>query len=325
MKLILKKKYTIFPIIFLLLLTLGAILFTLNNKSQESKKTEKEKVEYYHSEAKIPKGMRLFGSNKEYIIMDGNYTPGNKYYVTSEINYERPKKLELLKFNRPLKKGEYFNVVLFDLNQEGFPIVDKIDLFQLVASETPSYNLRSYNYIYVYDADCIVINLEEKKNDANRRSLLYNLETRQFIPLSEKLAKGGYREIEKEVEPDLSAPIYQTNFNEVVKEKGYLAFDYISSTAESDGIPLDLNVNLFAEYPEIKEQFKNTRSHIFPRPGMVTVEEWFNTRLHWLATKGQDSLVLDVVDKNWQPTGQKISSYQDYITYVPAEIRNKYK
>lgn len=79
-------------------------------------------------------------------------------------------------------------------------------------------------------------------------------------------------------------------------------------------------LNIADEQPEITKILESDGA-IYPRPGYVTGEEWFDTILHWFAPQGQDVMELYATDSN---TGEKtqIKSYQDYETWRQIHLQD---
>lgn len=74
-------------------------------------------------------------------------------------------------------------------------------------------------------------------------------------------------------------------------------------------------INLFQEYPELKDKLLSGDYYLFVRPDKVRVERQFNTLLYWFAPVGQERVELYATD---QKTGEKtlITSYADYQVWA---------
>ena len=127
-----KKKIIILSSLLLAIL-LVSFYFTIYRKSTEN---ESQKITYKsNSHSKVKRSdIQIFGDKKQYVLAPSSLIVGKKYAIDSEKRWAiLPEKEQTFSKEHLQKKGEYWNLILYNLEEEGLP-ERKIDLYQAVRS-----------------------------------------------------------------------------------------------------------------------------------------------------------------------------------------------
>ena len=92
---------------------------------------------------------------------------------------------------------------------------------------------------------------------------------------------------------------------------------YLEDTNEEGFNNEARNLNLFVEKPTLWNKIYIDDYAIYPRPESVSVEEWFNTSLHWFAPAGGEDLTVYASEKGHR-TDYAIHNYAEYQTWKQA-------
>lgn len=95
---------------------------------------------------------------------------------------------------------------------------------------------------------------------------------------------------------------------------GRVSISYLKSDSDQADSNASKSLNLFTEYASESlwdKVYGKSDYVIYPRPDSVTVEEWFNAALHWLAPAGGEDLTVYAIGEG-QDTDYPIRSDADY-------------
>lgn len=277
------KKKIILLSSLLLAILLVSFYFTIYRKSTEN---ESQKIAYKsNSNSKVKRSdIQIFGDKKQYVLAPCSLIVGKKYAIDSEKRWAiLPEKEQTFSKEHLQKKGEYWNLILYNLEEEGLP-ERKIDLYQAVRS----YNKKSVPLeligCYYLDGDhyfrLTIENLSEER--PTLKDVYLNLETEQIEDASENTKFT--------MDSDIYNTAKATNFSEVIDPKGYMNPSNQIAKFTLDGRVQDVNINLYSLYPDIESKLIKEDWALYVRTDKVTPDEWFDTLLYWFATKGEDVL-----------------------------------
>ena len=136
-----KKKVLVMGIGILLLIVIVAIGFLYFRGSSKTKT-------YNTFQSITSNDISVFGENKQFVAMAGGWAPGKRYTISQEGHILYKVGGEYIP-EHAQQKGEYFNLVIFDLEKEGYPS-EKLDLYKAVSSYDSSYFPISSDYISHY-------------------------------------------------------------------------------------------------------------------------------------------------------------------------------
>ena len=314
------KKTLIWGAGLLLVLALGLFSFLYFNGS-----TQKEKKNYRTFDAITSRDIIVFGENKQFVAITRGWSAGKRYTISQEgriLDKVDGKRVP----DHPQRKEEYWNVVIFDLDQEGYPS-QKVDLYQAVRSYNPSYFPIMSNYLVHYqEVDYLTVTIRpegEKDSDKDKKVFL-NLETHEISDIPNGLSKDNSFDNWSSTQGlDLYSDTNRTTLAKIADENGFL----LSNTLHSISSKKETKTNLSKEYPEVMK-ILDAKGTIYPRFTMVSSEDWFNHMLHWLAPEGEEVLTVYPVEnsynKNSQPlTDYPIQSYQDYLNWKEQQEKKE--
>ena len=314
------KKTLIWGAGLLLVLALGLFSFLYFNRRTSNKKETYNTFKFITSSDIIS-----FGENKQFVAMAGGWGPGKRYTVSQEGHLLDKVDGEHVP-NHPQRKGEYFNLVIFDLDQEGYPS-QKVDLYQIVRSYNSSYFPIDSDYITHYqgtDYLCLIIRPKGAKDSDKDKKVFLNLETHEISDIPEDYKKINPKHHWADPSnPTLSSDVNATTLDAIARQNGYFLLDHlIRDTSKKGG-----RINLTSENPQVKE-ILDRGGTVYGRQGVVTSEDWFNHMLHWLAPEGESDLTVYPVDRpyasNAQPlTDYPIQSYQDYLNWKEQQEKKE--
>ncbi|ENP7895646.1 hypothetical protein ACEG21_001883, partial [Campylobacter jejuni] len=247
-----------------------------------------------------------FGENKQFVAMAGGWGPGKRYTVSQEGHLLHKVDGEYVP-SHPQRKGEYFNLVIFDLDQEGYPS-QKVDLYQAVRSYNPSYFPVNSDYITHYQGtDYLVLIIRPKgaKDSDRDKKVFLNLETHEISDIPEDYKKINPKNNWADPSnPTLSRDVNATTLDAIAQENGYALLDHLTRDTSKKGG----RINLTSENPQVKE-ILDRGGTVYGRQGVVTSEDWFNHMLHWLAPEGESDLTVYPVDRPYASNAKPLTDY----------------
>ncbi|MCY7027897.1 hypothetical protein [Streptococcus sanguinis] len=277
-----KKKIIILSSLILAIL-LVSFYFTIYRKSAEN---ESQKITYKsNSHSKVRRSdIQIFGEKKQYVLAPSSLIVGKKYAIDSEKRWAiLPEKEQTFSKEHLQQKGEYWNLILYNLEEEGLP-ERKIDLYQAVRSyDKKSVPLELIGCYYLGGEHYFRLTIENlSEEQPTFKDVYLNLETEQI------------EEPSKDTKFTMDSDIYNTaratNFSEVIDSKGYMNPSNQIAKFTLDGRVQDVNINLYSLYPDIESKLIKEDWALYVRTDKVTPDEWFDTLLYWFATKGEDVL-----------------------------------
>lgn len=277
-----KKKIIILSSLLLTIL-LVSFYFTIYRKSAEN---ESQKITYKsNSHSKVRRSdIQIFGEKKQYVLAPSSLIVGKKYAIDSEKRWAiLPEKEQTFSKEHLQQKGEYWNLILYNLEEEGLP-ERKIDLYQAVRSyDKKSVPLELIGCYYLGGEHYFRLTIENlSEEQPTFKDVYLNLETEQI------------EEPSKDTKFTMDSDIYNTaratNFSEVIDPKGYMNPSNQIAKFTLDGRVQDVNINLYSLYPDIESKLIKEDWALYVRTDKVTPDEWFDTLLYWFATKGEDVL-----------------------------------
>ncbi|QLL97513.1 hypothetical protein [Streptococcus oralis] len=300
-KQVFKNRKVVWSLLLLFLVITGSCFFLLLKPSQPPKEPE-----YRMRTAMGKSDFQLFGDKNQYVLAPsnkGSLFVSKTYAITDEYKFF----LEEDKINIPhhQREGEYWNLVLYNLDEEGLP-ERKIDLYQAVRS----YNQKSiprnlFDSYYVEDTHYFgieIVDLTDEKN-WSYKTVYLNLETEEVVDLP-KDTKFGMND-------DISDTARITNYDKIIDSKGYFDPSNKILADKHEGSTPDSNINLYSLYPDIEDKLINQNWSLYIRPDKVTPDEWFDTLLHWFAPKGEDLLTVYGLNDDGEASDVQIHNSQE--------------
>lgn len=293
------------------------------------KHTEREKT-YRTFDAITSRDIIVFGENKQFVAIAKGGVSIKRYALSQEGHLLNKVDGEHV-LSHPQRKGEYFNLVIFDLDQEGYPS-QKVDLYQAVRSYNPSYFPNSSDYTIHYQGmDYLVLIIRPKgAEDSDKdKKVFLNLETHEISDIPEDYKKINPKDNWADPSnPTLSNDVNATTLRNIARENGYLLLDLLTKDSSIKDAPKKgSRINLTSENPQVKE-ILDRGGTVYGRQGVITSEDWFNHMLHWLAPEGESDLTVYPVDRpyasNAKPlTDYPIQSYQDYLNWKEQQEKKE--
>lgn len=316
-KQVFRNRKIIWSLLLLFLVITGSCFLLLLKPSQTPKEPE-----YRMRTARGKSDFQLFGDKNQYVLAPsnkGSLFVSKTYAITDEYKFF----LEEDKINIPhhQREGEYWNLVLYNLDEEGLP-ERKIDLYQAVRS----YNQKSiprnlFDSYYVEDTHYFgieIVDLTDEKN-WSYKTVYLNLETEEVVDFPKDTKFGR--------DYDISDIAQVTNYNKVLRSLGYFDPSNEIGVTGSEGQVPDPNINLYSLYPDLKDKLINQDWSLYIRPDKVTPDEWFDTLLHWFAPKGEDLLTVYGLNDDGEASDVQIRNSQEanaWLEQHPA-LKNLYK
>ncbi|MFS9313962.1 hypothetical protein QM404_00710 [Streptococcus infantis] len=298
-----KKILIILGILSLLVIT-ASCLFLLLKPSQKPKE-----LEYRMRTAMGKSDFQLFGDKNQYVLAPtnkGSFFVSKTYAITNEYKtFIVEKEGEIHEIPHLQMEGEYWNLILYNLDEEGLP-ERKIDLFQAVRNYNPKgVPARLLDSYYVEDTHYFGLEIRDLTDEENWvfKTVYLNVETEEVVDRPKDTKFGmDYNIIDTE---------RATNFDKVLDSKAYfppsneiLADNYGGSIPEP-------NINLYSIYPDIEDKLINQNWSLYVRPDKVTPDEWFDTLLHWFAPKGEDILTVYGLNDDGKVSDVQIHNSQE--------------
>lgn len=275
--------------------------------------------ETYVTNVKIERSdIQLFGDKKQYVLAPNHVKVSKKYAITyekKEALVENPNHLQL--------EDEYYNLILYNLEEEGLP-ERKIDLYKVVRNYQ-SKSIPIFNNFggSVYLGDVHYFSLEicdlSDEKDLVFKNVYLNLETEEVVDFP--------KDTKFERDSDISDTAQVTNYNKILRNLGYFDPSNEIGVTRSEGQEPDLNINLYSLYPDLEDKLINQDWSLYVRTDKVTPDEWFDTLLHWFAPKGEDILTVYGLNDDGKVSDVQIHNSQEanaWLEQHPA-LKNLYK
>lgn len=280
-----RKKILIILGVLSLLVVTGSCFFLLLKPSQKPKE-----LEYLMGTARGKSDFQLFGDKNQYVLAStnkGSFFVSKTYAITDEYKtFIVEKEGEIHEIPHLQMEGEYWNLILYNLDEEGLP-ERKIDLFQAVRNYNPKgVPTRLIGSYYVEDTHYFGLEIRDLTDEENwvLRTVYLNVETEEVVDLPKDTKFGR--------DSDISDTARITNYNKVIDSKGYIGPLNEIVTTRSEGQVPDPNINIYSLYPDLEDKLINQNWSLYVRPDKVTPDECFDTLLHWFAPKGEDLLTV---------------------------------
>lgn len=284
-KQVFKNRKVIWALLLLFLVITGSCFFLLLKPSQKSKE-----LEYLMGTARKKSDFQLFGDKKQYVVAPknkGSFFVSKTYAITDEYKtFIVEKEGEIHEIPHLQMEGEYWNLILYNLDEEGLP-ERKIDLFQAVRNYNPKGVPTSLiDSYYVEDTHYFGLKIVDLTDEENRsyKTVYLNVETEEVVDRPKDTRFG--------MNDDISEIARTTNYDKVLDSKGYIDPSNKIVTTRLEGQVPDPNINLYSLYPDLEDKLINQNWALYIRPDKVTPDEWFDTLLHWFAPKGEDILTV---------------------------------
>ena len=284
-KQIFKNRKVIGLFLLLFLVITGSCFFLLLKPSQPPKEQE-----YRMRTARKKSDFQLFGDKKQYVVAPknkGSFFVSKTYAITDEYKtFIVEKEGEIHEIPHLQMEGEYWNLILYNLDEEGLP-ERKIDLFQAVRNYNPKGVPTSLiDSYYVEDTHYFGLKIVDLTDEENRsyKTVYLNVETEEVVDRPKDTRFG--------MNDDISEIARTTNYDKVLDSKGYIDPSNKIVTTRLEGQVPDPNINLYSLYPDLEDKLINQNWSLYVRPDKVTPDEWFDTLLHWFAPKGEDILTV---------------------------------
>ena len=302
-----RKVIGLFLLLFLVIT--GSCFFLLLKPSQKSKE-----LEYLMGTARVKSDFQLFGDKKQYVLAStnkGSFFVSKTYAITDEYKtFIVEKEGEIHEIPHLQMEGEYWNLILYNLDEEGLP-ERKIDLFQAVRNYNPKgVPTRLIGSYYVEDTHYFGLKIVDLTDEESRsyKTVYLNLETEKVVDLP-KDTKFGMDSI-------ISSTARTTNYDKVLDSKGYIDPSNEIVTTRLEGQVPDPNINLYSLYPDLEDKLINQDWSLYIRPDKVTPDEWFDTLLHWFAPKGEDILTVYGRNDDGKASDVQIHNSQEAIAWL---------
>lgn len=315
-----KNRKVVWSLLILFLVVTGSCFLLFLKPSQPPKEQE-----YRMGTARKKSDFQLFGDKKQYVLEPknkGSLFVSKTYAITDEyktFTVEDEKKLHTVPHLQ--MEGEYWNLILYNLDEEGLP-ERKIDLFQAVRNynqkSIPTNLIDSY---YVEDIHYFGLEIVDLTDEENRsyKTVYLNLETEKVVDLPKDTKFGR--------NSDISDTARTTNYNKVLHAMGYFDPSNEIDTTRLEGQVPDPNINLYSLYPDLEDKLINQNWTLYVRPDKVTPDEWFDTLLHWFAPKGENLLTVYGRNDDGKASDVQIHNSQEANAWLEQhpDLKNLYK
>ena len=314
-----KKILIILGVLSLLVIT-GSCFFLLLKPSQKPKE-----LEYLMGTARGKSDFQLFGDKNQYVLAStskGSFFVSKTYAITDEYKtFIVEKEGEIHEIPHLQMEGEYWNLILYNLDEEGLP-ERKIDLFQAVRNyNQKSIPTRLIDSYYVEGTHYFGLEIVDLTDEENRsyKTVYLNVETEEVVDLPKDTRFGR--------SSDISGTAQVTNYNKVLRSLGYFDPSNEIGVTRSEGQVPDPNINLYSLYPDLEDKLINQDWSLYVRVDKVTPDEWFDTLLHWFAPKGEDILTVYGLNDDGKVSDVQIHNSQEanaWLEQHPA-LKTLYK
>ena len=303
-KQVFRNQKVIGSLLLLFLVITGSCFFLLLKPSQKPKE-----LEYLMGTARGKSDFQLFGDKNQYVLAStskGSFFVSKTYAITDEYKtFIVEKEGEIHEIPHLQMEGEYWNLILYNLDEEGLP-ERKIDLFQAVRNYNPkgvpSSLVGSY---YVEDTHYFGLKIVDLTDEENRsyKTVYLNVETEEVVDRPKDTRFG--------MNSDISDTAQVTNYNKVLRSLGYFDPSNEIGVTRSEGQVPDPNIHLYNLYPDLEDKLINQNWSLYVRTDKVTPDEWFDTLLHWFAPKGEDILTVYGLNDDGKASDVQIHNSQE--------------
>ena len=298
-----KKILIILGVLSLLVIT-ASCFFLLLKPSQKPKE-----LEYLMGTAMGKSDFQLFGDKNQYVLAStnkGSFFVSKTYAITDEYKtFIVEKEGEIHEIPHLQMEGEYWNLILYNLDEEGLP-ERKIDLFQAVRNyNQKSIPTRLIDSYYVEGTHYFGLEIVDLSDEENRsyKTVYLNVETEEVVDLPKDTRFGR--------SSDISGTARITNYDKVLDSKGYFDPSNKILVDKLEGQVPDPNINLYSLYPDLEDKLINQNWSLYIRPDKVTPDEWFDTLLYWFAPKGEDILTVYGLNDDGKVSDVQIHNSQE--------------
>ena len=314
-----KKILIILGLISLLVITGSCFLLFL--KPSQPPKEQK----YTMRTAREKSNFQLFGDKNQYVLASGNkgsFFVSKTYAITDEYKtFIVEKEGEIHEIPHLQMEGEYWNLILYNLDEEGLP-ERKIDLFQAVRNYNPKgVPARLIGSYYVEDTHYFGLEIRDLTDEENwvLKTVYLNVETEEVVDFPKDTKFGR--------DSDISDTAQVTNYNKVLDSKGYIDPSNKIVTTRLEGQVPDPNINLYSLYPDLEDKLINQNWSLYVRTDKVTPDDWFDTLLHWFAPKGEDILTVYGLNDDGKVSDVQIHNSQEANAWLEQhpDLKNLYK
>lgn len=272
----------------------------------ESGKSEST-VDYMIRSRMKREDIHFMGEQNQYVLASSskNLSVAKKYAITSELKiFDSIPGVEDSSSTHLQQEGEYYNLILYDLEKEGLP-ERKIDLFQVVKNyHSNSIPIQFDGLYYLGDTIYYRIRIATlSEGDSEFKSVYLNLETGKIENLPQN---SQFTTNDNMADADKG-----TNLLSALDSKGYNNPSNLIKTFTLDGRIPASNIRLYDLYPDLKEKLIDQEWALYVRPDKVTPDEWFDTLLHWFASKGEDVLPVYGYNDDWSVSDTQIHNSQE--------------
>ena len=319
-KQVFKNRKVIGSLLLLFLVVTGSCFLLLLKPSQKPKE-----LEYLMGTARGKSDFQLFGDKNQYVLAStnkGSFFVSKTYAITDEYKtFIVEKEGEIHEIPHLQMEGEYWNLILYNLDEEGLP-ERKIDLFQAVRNYNPKgVPTRLIDSYYVEDTHYFGLKIVDLTDEENRsyKTVYLNLETEEVVELP-KDTKFGMDSI-------ISSTVRATNYGKILDSKGYIDPSNKIVTTRLEGQVPDPNINLYSLYPDLEDKLINQNWSLYVRTDKVTPDDWFDTLLHWFAPKGEDILTVYGLNDDGKVSDVQIHNSQEANAWLEQhpDLKNLYK
>ncbi len=319
-KQVFKNRKVIGSLLLLFLVVTGSCFFLLLKPSQKPKE-----LEYLMGTARGKSDFQLFGDKNQYVLAStnkGSFFVSKTYAITDEYKtFIVEKEGEIHEIPHLQMEGEYWNLILYNLDEEGLP-ERKIDLFQAVRNYNPKgVPTRLIDSYYVEDTHYFGLKIVDLTDEENRsyKTVYLNVETEEVVELPKDTKFG--------MDSDISDTAQVTNYNKVLRSLGYIDPSNEIVTTRLEGQVPDPNINLYSLYPDLEDKVINQNWSLYVRTDKVTPDEWFDTLLHWFAPKGEDILTVYGLNDDGKVSDVQIHNSQEANAWLEQhpDLKNLYK
>ena len=319
-KQVFKNRKVVWSLLLLFLVITGSCFFLLLKPSQKPKE-----LEYLMGTAREKSDFQLFGDKKQYVLAStnkGSFFVSKTYAITDEYKtFIVEKEGEIHEIPHLQMEGEYWNLILYNLDEEGLP-ERKIDLFQAVRNYNPKgVPARLIGSYYVEDTHYFGLKIVDLTDEENRsyKTVYLNLETEEVVDLPKDTRFGR--------DSDISDTAQVTNYNKVLRSGGYFDPSNEIGVTRSEGQVPDPNINLYSLYPDLEDKLINQNWSLYVRTDKVTPDDWFDTLLHWFAPKGEDILTVYGLNDDGKVSDVQIHNSQEANAWLEQhpDLKNLYK
>ena len=314
-----KRILIILGVLSLLVIT-ASCFFLLLKQSQKPKE-----LEYLMGTARGKSDFQLFGDKNQYVLAPrnkGSFFVSKTYAITDEYKtFIVEKEGEIHEIPHLQMEGEYWNLILYNLDEEGLP-ERKIDLFQAVRNyNQKSIPTRLIDSYYVEGTHYFGLEIVDLTDEENRsyKTVYLNVETEEVVDLPKDTRFGR--------SSDISGTARITNYDKVLDSKGYFDPSNKILVDKLEGQVPDPNINLYSLYPDIEDILINQDWSLYVRTDKVTPDEWFDTLLHWFAPKGEDILTVYGRNDDGKASDVQIRNSQEANAWLEQhpDLKNLYK